>query len=274
MTEKARDKRKHIRSGLMKESLVDKNIIKSTFIAEEFKVLPYVNIIKIGGQSIIDRGKEAVLPLVDEIVKNKKRHKMIIGVGGGVRERHTYSIGLDLGLPTGGLAMVAGAIPEQNALMLQVLLAKHGAIRIPKEHFEEFPLYLEAGIIPIIIAFPPYQYWEYPPKEGRIPPHGSDTGIYLLSECLGSKSMIYIKDIDGLYNDNPRKNKKAKFIKRISARKLIEMDLQELPIERKVLEIMLDARHTKKIQIINGLKTGNLTRALRGEEVGSIIYQE
>ena len=52
------------------------------------------------------------------------------------------------------------------------------------------------------------------------------------------------------------------------------MDLQELPIEREVLEIMLDARNTKRIQIINGLKKGNLTRALRGEAVGSIIYQE
>ena len=50
------------------------------------------------------------------------------------------------------------------------------------------------------------------------------------------------------------------------------MDLDDMCIERMVPEVMLNARHAKKIQIINGLKPGNLTRALNLEQVWTIIY--
>ena len=37
---------------------------------------------------------------------------------------------------------------------------------------------------------------------------------------------------------------------------------------------MKHAKHRRSIQIINGLKPGNLTRALAGEHVGTIITAE
>ena len=48
------------------------------------------------------------------------------GVGGGTRVRHTLAIGVDLGLPTGGIAQLVGAMEECNAVFLNALLAKHG----------------------------------------------------------------------------------------------------------------------------------------------------
>lgn len=266
-------KRLHVKSKFMMESLIDRELIESTHSEHELQIFPDVNIIKVGGLSILDRGQAAVFPLVEEIIKNKKRHKMIIGVGGGTRERHTYAIGLDLGLPTGGLAMVAGAIPEQNALLLQVLLAKANGIRIAKEEFEKLPIFLAAGSLPVVVGMPPYLYWEHPTKIGRIPQHGSDTGMYLLSEVFSTRSCILIKDVDGLYTEDPKKNPQAEFIPRISANELLKMNLKDLPIERAVLEIMTVARNSKQVRIINGLIEGNLTRALNGEEVGTVIYQ-
>jgi molybdenum storage protein len=52
------------------------------------------------------------------------------------------------------------------------------------------------------------------------------------------------------------------------------MDLATLPIDRMVLELMANAKHQKEIQIVNGLTTGNVTKALRGEHVGTIIYAD
>ena len=267
-------KRTHIKSNLMRESLVDKKLQLSTETKEEVKIFPDLNIIKIGGQSIIDKGKVAVFPLLEEIVQAHKTQQILIGVGGGVRERHTYEIGLDLGLPIGGLAMLGGAIPEQNALMLQVLLAKHNGKRIPKDHFEELPMYLKVGTIPIIVGMPPYHYWEHIPVKGRLPSHGGDTGMYLISEVFSAKTMIFVKDVDGLYTDDPNKNPNAEFIPKISVQELIKLNLPDLPIERIILDIMLNARNSKKIHIINGLKKGNLLKAINGEEVGTIIYKE
>jgi molybdenum storage protein len=52
------------------------------------------------------------------------------------------------------------------------------------------------------------------------------------------------------------------------------LDLHDLVIERKVIELLQVARHIKQISIINGLKPGNLTKALEGEHVGTLIVAE
>ena len=38
--------------------------------------------------------------------------------------------------------------------------------------------------------------------------------------------------------------------------------------------MMQNAEHMRSIQIVNGLVPGNLTRALNGEHVGTIIYAD
>jgi molybdenum storage protein len=83
--------------------------------------------------------------------------------------------------------------------------------------------------------------------------------------------MIYIKDEDGLYTADPKKDPTAKFIPEVTLDELEEMDLDDLVVERSVLKLMRNARHSRTIQVINGLKRGNLTRALAGEHVGTII---
>lgn len=238
----------------------------------EIKIQPMVNVIKIGGQSIMDRGRAAVYPLLEEIVENKPRHKMILGTGGGTRSRHTYAVAMDLGMPTGVIARLGSLISRQNAKMLHVLLCKHGGIFVLKETFEQIPFMLAAGCIPIIDGMPPYEIYERPARGGRIPENRTDTGVYLLGEVLGARSVIYVKDEDGLYTDDPKKNPRGEFIPKIEARELLRLDLKDLGIERKVIELMPKARHVRQVQIINGLKRGNLTRALDGEHVGTIIY--
>ena len=53
---------------------------------------------------------------------------------------------------------------------------------------------------------------------------------------------------------------------------LLERDLDDLVVEHIVLENMLKARNARSIQVINGMVKGNLTRALNGEHVGTIIH--
>ncbi len=155
--------------------------------------------------------------------------------------------------------------------MLQMLLAKHGGVFVTGEDFEKLPLYFRVGCIPIMLGMPPYEYWEKPNGVGRIPANRTDSGVYLTGEFLGARSVIFVKDEKGLYTDDPKKNPKAEFIPRIGARELLARDLDDLVVERVVLENMLNAVHCKQIQVINGLEKGNLLRALNGEHVGTII---
>lgn len=251
-------------------SLSDPNIQAQT-AGDVTPILPDANVVKIGGQSMMDRGRKAMFPIVEEIAQNLSSHQMILGTGAGTRARHAYSVGIDLGLPTGVLGVLGTFVSMQNARMLHYLLAKHGIPFIEPIQFAQLPLYLVERRAVVFFGMPPYTFWQQNPAVGRIPPHRTDTGSYLISETFGARSMIYVKDEDGLYTADPKKDKNAKFIPKITVAEIEETDFQDVVVERAVLELMKNAEKSRSIRIINGLVPGNLTRALDGEEVGTLI---
>lgn len=266
------DGRTHIASNLMRESLQDRSVLQTTDSAQELEIMPKVVLVSIGGQSIFDRGAAAILPVVDELVAAREAGaQMVIGVGGGTRVRHTMSIALDLGLPTGGVAQLIGAMEECNAVFLNALLADHGSLPMQREHFWDLPLYLNAGMLPIVISVPPYHFWEPPPEEGAMPEHGSDFGLFVHAEVLGMKKVIFVKDEDGLYDRDPKKHDDARLIERITLDELLADMPSEMILDRVLFKTWKASRHVQTIQIINGLTPGLLQRALAGEEVGTII---
>jgi len=239
---------------------------------EVIRILPEANVLKIGGQSMMDRGHAALAPLLKEIVEAHAKHELIVGVGGGTRARHIYSIALELGMPTSVMAKLGVAVPMQNGRMLQMLLAKEGGILIDYDDFAKLPLYLRLRCIPIFPGMPPFEYWEKPAAKGRIPSNRTDAGVYLTAEALGARSCIYVKDERGLYTDDPKTAKHATFIPKISTAELRERKLVDSVLEPVIFDYLENAQHVRQVQVINGLEPGNLTRALEGEHVGTIIH--
>lgn len=256
---------------LMSRSLSDIELMQASDAAPDYAILPDVSVLKIGGQSLIDRGRVAVHPLVEELVDVKASHQILIGTGGGTRARHVYALAAELGLPTGVLTDVGAAVAGQNAQMLGYLMARHGVPLVGGSAFGALALYLSECGAAIFSGMPPYDMWQHVPSEGVIPPYRTDAGCYLVAEVYGCANMIFVKDEDGLYTANPKNDPHAKLIPRITVDELIELDLPDLIIERPVLELMRDARHVKSVQVINGLKRGLIARALDGEHVGTII---
>jgi molybdenum storage protein len=263
--------RHELESKLKGESLVRKGLLRRYENREQVRIAPQLNIVKIGGHGIIDYGAPVVLPLVEEIGELSKQHQLLVVTGGGVRVRHILDIGLDLGMPTGVLAELAGKISEQNAIMLAVLLSKYNAMRIHVADLLEITMLLAMGILPVIHGTPPYGLYEHPPEIGMIPPHRTDTGAFLMAEVLGAKNCILLKNVDGLYTEDPFKNPNAELIEDVTADELLEMDLEDLVLERKVIELLRDAHNIREVKIVNGHKPGTLTKVLRGEKVGTII---
>jgi molybdenum storage protein len=262
----------HVVSRLMRESLMDKRLIAGTESPVR-AILPKLNVIQIGGLSIMDRGHAAVLPLLDEIVANQERHTQVIGVGPGVRARHILSVGLDLGLPTGALATLAAKSSAQNAYMVSCLLASHGFVYLEAPFIVQLlPAMLAAARGAVFNGIPPYDLWEHPPALGKIPPHGSDAGSYLVGEVFGARTVTLLKDVDGLFTADPKTHPDAELIPEIRAADLMHRGLPTLPIEPVVLELLTRARLATSVRIVNGLVPGNLTRALAGEPVGTLIH--
>src|SRR5947209_13223529 len=268
------DGRHHIQSMLMRESLLDKRVMSSTE-TPVVRMLPFCHVLKVGGRSIVDRGKSATYPLVDAIATALANFKLVIATGGGIRSRHVTSIGMDLGLPTGVLAQLRIIDALGNAHLLGTLLAPHGVVAIPPEILGHMlPFFIKAAPAVICNGDPPFSLWEHPPRVGRIPPHRTDAGTYLLAECYGCATHTLIKDVDGLYDADPKTHPSARFIKDITAAELKELNPRTLPFDRVLIDLLACARQVKQFQIINGLKPHLLEAALRGEHVGTIVRRD
>src|SRR3954463_9566697 len=161
-------------AALVNGSLTDEALLVETGAQPVLSILPDANVIKIGGQSVIDRGRSAVFPIIDEIVANLGQHKLIIATGAGTRARHSYSVGLDLGMPTGVLSILGTYVSMQNARMLHYLLAKHGIPFVAPVEFAQLPLYLDERRAVVFFGMPPYIYYQPNPATGQIPPHRTD----------------------------------------------------------------------------------------------------
>lgn len=215
-------RRLHVKSKLMRESLVSHSFAEGYDVAPQQRLFPDVHVLRIGGQSICDLGKRARPGIVREIAANKKKHKIFLLAGGGTRSRHIYAIGLELGMPTGIISKFGSSISEQNALLVATLLSPWGGIKIGHDEIMKLPTYFAQGCIPVMHGMPPYDYYALPSPKWRIPIHRTDVGTHIVADLIGAKSCILVKDEDGLYTDNPKKNKKAKFIGKISAGELIK----------------------------------------------------
>ena len=256
---------------LMERSLTDTRLQAAAETAADFRILPDATVVKIGGQSVIDRGRAAVYPLVDEIVAARGAHKLLIGTGAGTRARHLYSIAANLRLPAGVLTQLGASVADQNAAMMGQLLAKHGVSAVGAAGLSAVPLYLAEVHAVVFSGMPPYGLWTRVAPETVIPPYRTDAGCFLVAEQFGCKAMIFVKDENGLYTANPKTATDAKFIPKISVDEMKAQGLRDSILEFAMLDLLKEARHVREVQVVNGLVPGNLTRALAGEHVGTII---
>jgi molybdenum storage protein len=240
-------------------------------------LLPWLNVVVIGGRSIMDKGRDAVAPVVDELRAALPDHRLLILTGPGIRGRHVLGVGLDLGLPTGVLAALTSAEAEQNGHLIAALLAEQGVSYLSHATIaHQLAVHLAASRAAVSNGYPPYGIYEFPPEVGKIPPHRTDTGAFLLADAYGAARLIYVKDVDGVFTSDPAATNggSAELIPRIGAGALLARKLDTLPVDALVLQLMAHAKHQKEIQIVNGLTSGNITKALEGEHVGTIIHAD
>lgn len=263
---------KHVASPLARQTLQDGALTRPVAGVRPIRLLPWLQVVKIGGRAIMDRGRDAILPIVDELRRLLPEHRLLILTGAGIRARHLYSVGLDLGLPVGSLAPLAASEAGQNGHILASLLAPEGVSYV--EHptiANQLAIHLAAARAVVGSAFPPYHHHEFP--NSRIPHHRADTGAFLLADALGAAGLTIVEDVDGIYTTDPRgpDGDQAQLLHETSAAALA-LHQGTLPVDQALVEVMATARHLERVQVVNGLVPGRLTAALRGEHVGTVIH--
>jgi molybdenum storage protein len=197
------NKIKHVVSPLARQTLLDSELTRPVADKRPIQLLPWLQVVKIGGRSIMDRGADAILPLVDELRNLLPEHRLLILTGAGIRARHVYSVGLDLGLPVGSVAPLAASEAGQNGHILALLLAPEGVSYL--EHptiASQLAIHLMATRAVVGSAFTPYHHHEFPTS--RIPHHRADTGAFLLADALGAAGLTIVEDVDGVYTTDPK----------------------------------------------------------------------
>ncbi len=263
---------KHVASPLARQTLLDSQLTRPVAGGRPIALLPWLQVVKIGGRSIMDRGRDAILPMVDELRNLLPEHRLLILTGAGIRARHLYGVALDLGLPSGSLAALAASEAGQNGHILASLLAPEGVSYV--EHptiANQLAIHLSAARAVVGSAFPPYHHHEFP--SSRIPTHRADTGAFLLADALGAAGLTIVEDVDGVYTTDPNgpDGATARFLGETTVADLAALDAT-LPFDPALVDVMANARHIARVQIVNGLVPGRLTAALRGEHVGTIIH--
>jgi molybdenum storage protein len=249
---------KHVSSALARQTLLDGSLTSPVAGKRPIRLLPWVQVVKIGGRSIMDRGPEAILPIVEELRSLLPEHRLLILTGAGIRARHLYSVGLDLGLPVGSLSPLAASEAGQNGHILATIAS-------------QLSIHLAAARAVVGSAFPPYHHHEFPGS--RIPPHRADTGAFLLADALGAAGLTIVEDVDGVYSCDPNgpDGDKATLLKDATVADLQKIE-GTLPFDRALVDVMANARHIERVQVVNGLIAGRLTAAMRGEHVGTVIH--
>jgi molybdenum storage protein len=268
---------KDLPSAFMRQTLLDRDLVSKAPSRSTVRMLPWLHVVTIGGCSIIDRGRATLEPVVEELRSAFGDYKLLIATGPGIRARHVMGVALDLGLPTGALASLASTEAEQNGHIVAALMAEDGVSYLPHTTVAlQLAAHLAASPAAVSNGFPPYEMFEFPPAVGKIPPHRTDSGSFLIADAYGAARLVYVKDVDGIFTADPATagDGEAELIPRVAAGELLAMDLPTLPIDRLVLELMANAKHQKEIQIVNGLVPGNITKALAGEHVGTIVYAD
>ena len=259
------DGRFHVASELKQESLVSQKLLDATGAQQVRPMVPGVIMIAVGGRSIMDGPPEVIHSIVEQIIALRNAGvPLIVGVGGGERARHTFVVGADLGIPPAGLARISGGAEEQNRDILQFLLAPHGGVTFIKDHFQDLQLFLREGMIPICIGQPPYHFWEPPPEEGHLPDNGPDVGLLMMAEVIGAERVVYVKDVDGIYDRDPNTNRGAQFITHTTAVDLLDRGCETLPLEREMLRTLPKMLSVKEINVVNGCVPGRLHDAVMG----------
>ena len=113
---------------------------------------------------------------------------------------------------------------------------------------------------------------------GTIPGITTDTDAVLLGEAIGAKKLINISNVDGIYDSDPKKNKKAKMHKTLTHSQLV--GLASVSDARKpgtnfvfdVVACKLAARMRMELHFVGGKNIGDLPKAMGGKpHRGTII---
>ena len=194
------------------------------------------------------------------LVKISKTYQPIIIAGGGKIARHYINHARSSGIDESTLDELGIEISRLNAKLL-IYALKRKAYSHPPTSLKEAQQAVDSGLI--VVA-------------GGLHPGQSTNGTAaLIAEKINADEFINATDVDGIYDSDPNKNKKAKLFKQIEIKNLKKMLIHEDSVAggydlMDIVALKIIERSKIKTRVIRS-DIKNLEKAIKGQMTGTEI---
>jgi len=221
-------------------------------------------VLSIGGSILIpgDSDTAYIKELSKMLIGASKMHKIYVVVGGGKTAREYIKIGRELGSDESYLDDIGIDTTRLNARLLIAGLSGHAPPTPPKNFDDAVHL---GRNYPIVVM------------GGTHPGHTTDAVSAMLAERIRADKLINATSVDGVYTSDPKKDKSAKKINKMTFKELMEIVFKSEGVAGQ--NIVFDALATKLIArskittiVLNGRDLASLKNAIEGKDfIGTVI---
>jgi uridylate kinase len=220
-------------------------------------------IIRIGGSVVASPLNTKLIGEYVDLLKRLQRlgHKIVLVVGGGILAREFIQYAKDLGLKEAQQDEVAISVSHLIARLFMLKLSDAGIGTIPTS-LDDVRKEVKTGKI-IVMG-------------GLKPGMTTDTVAAMATKKIKADLMVKATDQEGIYTSDPRKHKDSKKIDKLSfddLTRLFEQNKHKAGIHQiidsEAVKILCTSR-TKTI-VVSGFKSENVSLAIEGKKIGTVI---
>ena len=227
-------------------------------------------LLKLSGETLSGKGEAGLDIRAAEYIASevKAAHDLgcevalVIGGGNFIRGEKLSAIGIDRA--TADYMGMLGTII--NALALQSILEHLGlftrvmstitAIQVSEPFIRRRAIrHLEKGRVVIFAGGTGNPYFS------------TDTAASLRASEISAEAILKATNVDGVYEEDPKKNGNAKFLKHINPADVVSRGLKVMDLTA----VTLAMENKIPVVVFDVFKKGNLARILMGEKIGSEI---
>jgi len=217
-------------------------------------------VIKLSGSVFAMDNTKALKDYASFLVKISKICQPVIIAGGGKIARHYISHARTSGADESTLDELGIEVSRLNAKLL-IYALKNKAYPHPPTNLQEVKHAVDSGLIVI--------------SGGLHPGQSTNATAALIAEKVHASEFLNTTDVDGIYDSDPRKNKKAKKFKRIELKNLRKLLVHEESIAggydlMDIVALKVIERSKIKTRILKS-DIKKIEKAIKGNSIGTEI---
>ena len=217
-------------------------------------------VIKLSGSVFAMDNTKVLKDYASFLVKICKICQPVVVAGGGKIARHYISHARTSGADESTLDELGIEVSRLNAKLL-IYALKNKAYPHPPTNLQEVKHAVDSGLIVI--------------SGGLHPGQSTNATAALIAEKVHASEFLNTTDVDGIYDSDPRKNKKAKKFKRIELKNLRKLLVHEESIAggydlMDIVALKVIERSKIKTRILKS-DIKNIEKAIKGNSIGTEI---